>query len=72
MVLTLGISFLDVYTSTTPGQPAFFGNRSIVIHNKSNQRIACANFHPVPMPPFGSGESTFTLILLRVKLTWIR
>ncbi|KAL5611864.1 uncharacterized protein BROUX77_002020 [Berkeleyomyces rouxiae] len=39
--------FLDIYLSTTPGNIGFFGNRSIVIHDRSNSRIACGNFKEV-------------------------
>ncbi|KAH0559735.1 hypothetical protein GP486_003750 [Trichoglossum hirsutum] len=37
-------SYVDLYTSTTPGNPGFFGNRSFVVHYANKTRIACANF----------------------------
>lgn len=39
--------YLDLYLSTVPGNEAFFGNRSIVIHDASMARINCANFAQV-------------------------
>jgi hypothetical protein len=38
------VKYLDNYLSTTPGDPAFFGNRSIVVHDKDGKRLNCANF----------------------------
>jgi hypothetical protein len=44
----------DLYLSTEPGAPAYFGNRSIVVHRMSDHaRLSCANFvlvAPSPMP----------------------
>jgi hypothetical protein len=40
-------SFLDLYSSLNPTDVAFFGNRSLVVHNAANARVACANFMPV-------------------------
>ncbi|CZS91195.1 related to cytosolic Cu/Zn superoxide dismutase [Rhynchosporium agropyri] len=37
-------SYNDEYASTVPGSPAFFGNRSFVIHFANKTRITCANF----------------------------
>ncbi|KAJ9148413.1 hypothetical protein NKR23_g5237 [Pleurostoma richardsiae] len=37
-------SFVDLYTALVPTDVAFFGNRSIVFHDASSARIACANF----------------------------
>ncbi|KAH0536419.1 hypothetical protein FGG08_006717 [Glutinoglossum americanum] len=37
-------SYVDLYASTKSGNPAFFGDRSIVIHFANKTRIACANF----------------------------
>ncbi|KAF2184484.1 hypothetical protein K469DRAFT_579978 [Zopfia rhizophila CBS 207.26] len=38
-------SFLDLYAALVPGNGAFFGNRSIVIHYANSTRLACANFN---------------------------
>lgn len=41
----------DLYLSTDPGAPAYFGNRSIVVHRMSDQaRLSCANFVLVAPP----------------------
>jgi hypothetical protein len=40
-------NYTDSYVSLTPGTPAFFGNRSIVLHYANKTRIACANFNLV-------------------------
>ncbi|KFY24069.1 hypothetical protein V493_05462 [Pseudogymnoascus sp. VKM F-4281 (FW-2241)] len=37
-------SLADAFTSLTPGNAAFIGNRSIVVHADDTTRIACANF----------------------------
>ena len=37
-------TYLDLYTTTLEGPGAFFGNRSIVIHNQNLTRLTCANF----------------------------
>ena len=36
-------SFTDKYTALDPSNVAFFGNRSIVFHDKTSARIACAS-----------------------------
>lgn len=36
--------YFDLYTSLKPGSPAFFGNRSIVVHYANKTRLTCANF----------------------------
>jgi hypothetical protein len=38
------VKYLDNFLSTTPGDLAFFGNRSIVVHDKEGKRLNCANF----------------------------
>ncbi|PKX94208.1 putative cytosolic Cu/Zn superoxide dismutase [Aspergillus novofumigatus IBT 16806] len=41
----------DLYLSTKPGEPAYFGNRSIVVHRMSDhERLSCANFVLVARP----------------------
>jgi len=37
-------NFTDQYLSLTPGNAAFIGDKSIVIHYANKTRIACANF----------------------------
>jgi len=37
-------NYTDKYVSLTPGAPAYFGNRSVVLHFANKTRIACANF----------------------------
>ena len=44
----------DPYTSTSPGNAAFFGDKSITIHLPSKARIACANFKLVGVMPSGA------------------
>ncbi|KAE8441299.1 hypothetical protein EG329_005529 [Mollisiaceae sp. DMI_Dod_QoI] len=41
---TFTASYLDLYLSTTPGSPYFFGDKSIVIHTSNTTRLTCANF----------------------------
>jgi hypothetical protein len=36
--------YFDLYTSLQPGNLAFFGNRSIVVHYANKTRLTCANF----------------------------
>jgi hypothetical protein len=49
-------SFLDLYSSLNPKEGAFFGNRSLVIHNAASVRIACASFEPVKEGMEDAGE----------------
>jgi len=37
-------TYIDAFASTLPGNPAFFGNRSFVLHFANKTRISCANF----------------------------
>ncbi|QDS77176.1 hypothetical protein FKW77_001912 [Venturia effusa] len=37
-------NYTDKYLSLNPGNPAFFGDKSIVLHYPNKTRIACANF----------------------------
>lgn len=68
--------YLDPYSSTRPGTPAFFGNLSFVLHLSNKTRIGCANFtlqsaggYPspsagsaIPLPsPSGSYNGTATV-----------
>jgi hypothetical protein len=42
-------SFIDLYSSANPDNPAFVGNRSIVIHDAGMNRVGCASFERVPL-----------------------
>ncbi|KAL9092527.1 MAG: hypothetical protein Q9165_004331 [Trypethelium subeluteriae] len=39
--------FTDSFLSTNPSSPAFFGDKSIVIHSSNTTRLTCANFQKV-------------------------
>lgn len=57
LVTDVSNSYLDLYSSTNPEDPSFFGNLSIVIHFANKTRITCANFtvSNVEQPPASSG-----------------
>ncbi|KAJ9630324.1 uncharacterized protein PV06_02496 [Exophiala oligosperma] len=38
------VTYLDLYLSTHPESPAYFGNRSVVIHAANGTRLNCGNF----------------------------
>ena len=40
----LNLRYLDLYVSSEPGSPAYFGNRSVVVHDGAGTRLTCANF----------------------------
>jgi hypothetical protein len=70
-------NYTDSYFSLTPGAPAFFGNRSVVLHYANKTRIACANFKIVESNStssngngsyFGAGSPTATSSLPRSTL----
>jgi len=42
-------SFIDLYSSANPNNPAFVGNRSIVIHDAAMNRVGCSTFERVPL-----------------------
>jgi hypothetical protein len=42
--LNIALSFTDKYLSLTPGNPAYIGDKSFVLHYANKTRIACANF----------------------------
>ncbi|KAK1244592.1 hypothetical protein MKX07_003391 [Trichoderma sp. CBMAI-0711] len=50
--------YFDLYTSLQPGSPAFFGNRSIVVHYANKTRLTCANFAKLPVPAATTVHST--------------
>jgi hypothetical protein len=37
-------SYQELYLSTTPGSPYFFGDKSLVVHTSNTTRLTCANF----------------------------
>lgn len=39
----------DMFSSLTPGNKAFIGDKSVVIHSFDNKRIACANITQMKM-----------------------
>lgn len=38
------MTYLDLYISTDPTSPTFFGNRSVVVHASNGTRLNCGNF----------------------------
>lgn len=63
------VSYLELYLSTDPSSPYFFGDKSIVIHSMNTTRLTCANFMMVSsgstastgMPsPTSSGATMYT------------
>jgi hypothetical protein len=38
------VTYLDLYVSTDPTSPTFFGNRSVVVHAGNGTRLNCGNF----------------------------
>ena len=38
------IEYTDFFLSTDPKSPAFFGNRSLVLHDADGESVNCANF----------------------------
>lgn len=49
--------YVDIFASLKEGDPAFFGNRSFVIHLANVTRITCANFADIE-PSFPNATST--------------
>ncbi|MCJ1432009.1 hypothetical protein MMC27_001365 [Xylographa pallens] len=41
---TWNVSYTDLFLSTTPGSPYYFGDLSVVIHSSNTTRLTCANF----------------------------
>ena len=41
---TFTLRYSDDFVSTLPGNAAFFGNRSVVVHDGAGNRLTCANF----------------------------
>ena len=41
---TWNVQYTDLYLSTNPSSPYYFGDKSIVIHSSNATRLTCANF----------------------------
>jgi len=41
---TFQTSYTDLFLSTNPASPYYFGNKAIVIHARNATRLTCANF----------------------------
>jgi hypothetical protein len=41
-------NYTDDYLSTNPGDTAFFGNLSLVVHAGNDTRLNCGNFNSLP------------------------
>lgn len=56
-------TYIDAYVSASDESPAFFGNRSVVLHNGNGTRINCGNFvkQDSPLEPTHSGNGTVPL-----------
>ncbi|TKA78496.1 hypothetical protein B0A55_01994 [Friedmanniomyces simplex] len=48
--------YADPFLSTDPSSPAFFGDKSVVVHTSNTTRITCANFQM--MSASSNGTST--------------
>ncbi|KAK9471332.1 superoxide dismutase [Dipodascopsis tothii] len=57
---TWSTKYVDYYISTKEGIGAFFGNRSIIIHDSSNGRLAGANLKEVSTTNTTSSNTTST------------
>ncbi len=52
-------TYVDLFTSTNPASPSFFGNLSFVLHYPNKTRITCANFVvQTGITSVGSGNSS--------------
>lgn len=65
------VQYTDPYLTLVEGEPAFFGNRSFVVHFANKTRITCANFEsqsgkPSPTntttPPVATGTGAPTTV----------
>jgi hypothetical protein len=54
---TFVAQYADQYLSTDPSSPAFFGDKSVVIHTSNATRITCANFKLVSGSGAGNGTA---------------
>ncbi|KAL5355559.1 Alpha/Beta hydrolase protein [Aspergillus floccosus] len=41
---TFDVRYTDFFLSNTPGTPAYYGNRSVVVHAPDGSRVNCGNF----------------------------
>ncbi|GAB7343149.1 hypothetical protein MBLNU457_1224t1 [Dothideomycetes sp. NU457] len=57
---SISADYIDSYVSTSPGNAAFVGNRSIVVHYANKTRITCANFELYTDAKSASGNSNNT------------
>lgn len=57
---TFMAQYADPFLSTDPSSPAFFGDKSVVIHTSNTTRITCANF--MMMGGSGSGMGNGTMM----------
>jgi len=55
---TWNVSYTDLYLSTEPGSPYYFGNRSFVIHSSNATRLACGNFSQMSASNSSSGGAS--------------
>ncbi|EPE04767.1 superoxide dismutase [Ophiostoma piceae UAMH 11346] len=53
------VNYTDLYASTDPANPAFFGDLSFVLHYPNKTRISCANFEAVKSPSYNA-TSTYS------------
>ncbi|KAL6242966.1 Cell surface superoxide dismutase [Cu-Zn] 4 [Rhinocladiella similis] len=54
------VTYLDLYLSTDPESPSYFGNRSVVVHAANGTRLNCGNFTQHVATNVTSGNSTGT------------
>ena len=67
---TFQTSYTELFLSTDPASPYYFGDKSVVIHSTNTTRLTCANFVqlgnstagaiPAPAPYGGNATSTAT------------
>ncbi|MCJ1314288.1 hypothetical protein MMC25_007968 [Agyrium rufum] len=57
---TWTVSYSELYLSTTPGSPYFFGDKSIVFHSSNATRLTCANFSLVSSNSTANGTANST------------
>ncbi|KIW85882.1 hypothetical protein Z517_01275 [Fonsecaea pedrosoi CBS 271.37] len=57
---TFQAMYLDLYVSTDPSNVAFFGNRSVVVHNANGTRLNCGNFTQMSSGSSGGGNNNGT------------
>lgn len=50
--------YADPFLSTDPSSPAFFGDKSVVVHTANTTRITCANFRMMSAGANGTGTNS--------------